>query len=293
MRYLANKKHQAHINAFLKIFVSLFTIITFAAFGESPFLQHLNEYRWQMLLLLSVAFIYAIFRRFYLYIILLFILLTINFFVISSVAVFYNPRNDSATNVLFVPKIVDSFKLFDGILQQKPDIVAVSKIDTSYFSKKEAIPEQYQFIHSSDINSSGFMLSKIKVLSSGRVNLGKENYAYFIKAEVNSLVTNFIAVDFSSLNFLQIKNALNNLSVFVANLDDPIVIFGDFNTVAWSNSLSSFIFRHNLIVKNGLYDNLRNFIIPEHYYILAYEKGEISGTIMFSRLNSFPLFTRF
>ena len=292
MGYLANKKHQAHINTFLKIVIIFSAIITFASFGKNIFLQAFNEYRWQILLLLSLIFIYTLFRRFYLYMIFSFLLLSINFFAVSSVTDFYNQQQPSSTKILFVSKVTDTSHLFDVISQQMPDIIAVSKVDAPYFSAQEAIPEQYNFLHSPDM-SGGFMLSRTDAIFSGRINLGTKVFASFVKIQTDSSPTTFVAVDFYHLNILQIEQALNALSSFVAEQDDPVVVFGNFNTVAWSRPLSKFISKHNLVVKNGLCDNVRNIFIPQKHYILAYEKSKISGKIMLPYLNSFSLFTRF
>jgi len=293
MRYLANKKHQAHINTFLKIFLAVMTAITFASFCKHIFWQYLNEFRLQMFLLLAVALIYTLLRRFYLYATFLFLLLMINFYAISSVAVFRGEFSSAGTKLLFVPTVTDSNKLFDDIISQSPDIVAVSKVKTAYFSANEMIPEQYHFLHPADTAENGFMLSATKAVLSGRINLGHNTYAEFAKLNTGQNQTVFVAVDFSQRNLLEIDNLLGNLSTFVAEQDDPVVIFGDFNIVAWSRPLSKFISKHNLVIKNGLFDNLRNIFIPQNHYILAYEKTDISGQIALPYLNSLPLFTRF
>jgi len=289
MRYLENKKRQAHINAFLRFFTLISAFITFSAFGKNNFALFLNEFRWQLLLALAVVLVYTAFRRFYGYMITFFILLTINFFAVSSIATFHSPFQNG-TKVFFAGKQDDTLRLFDFITADSPDIAFVSKVDS--LPRQSEIPSQYNFLHASDEDNSGFVLSRFNVEQSGRVNIGHA-YAEFVKTNGDANEIMYVAVDFSKLSFTQIKDCLNNLSTFVAEQDNPVVIFGDFNMVAWSAPLSTFILKNNLVVKNGLWDNLRNLVIPQHYYILAYEKSDVFGTIMLNSLNSFPIFTRF
>lgn len=291
MRYLENKKHQAHINAFLRFFTLISVLITFLAFGENSFASALNEWRWQLFLALVLCCAYTIFRRFYFYMITFFVLLTINYFAVSSVATLHGYSTND-TKLLFVEKHDDMPGLFDFINSQSPDLVFVAKVDSSSFPRQNEVPQQYNFLHSANNTNSGFMLSKFSVEQSGRINIGG-SYADFVKTNGNEQSIMYIAVDFSKLSYAQIKNELDNLSTFVAEQDNPVVIFGDFNMVAWSAPLSKFIFKNNLVIKNGLWDNVRNIIIPQHYYILAYEKSSVAGSIMISGLNSFPIFTRF
>ena len=291
MRYLETKKHQAHINTFLRFFTLISALTTFLAFGKNNFALVINEWRWQLFLVLIICFVYTAFRRFYAYMITFFVLLTVNYFAVSSVATLHASSQDG-TSVLFVDNHDDMPSLFDFVTAELPNIVFVSKVDSLSFPRPGEIPEQYTFLHSANSENSGFMLSRLGIEQSGRINIGG-TYADFVKTNDEAKGVIYVAVDFSELSFSQIRAALNNLSTFVAEQDNPVVVFGNFNAVAWSAPMSKFIFKNNLTVKNGLWDNLRNIIIPQHYYILAYEKSNVAGSIMVNGLNSFPIFTRF
>lgn len=70
-------------------------------------------------------------------------------------------------------------------------------------------------------------------------------------------------------------------------------MFGNFGMTAWNYNMSSFAAKNHLKVKNALFDNLRNILVPPHFYILGSEKSLLTGDIILPKLNSLSLFTRF
>lgn len=295
MGYLANKKHEARVNTFLKIFLTLSAFVTFLAFGTDSVSLFLNEHRWHFYLLLFAAFFYALRNRYYLYMFLAFVLGTINFFAVSSIVnILGSSGHETAqTTLLFGSRFSDIPTFLEQVKKQHYDIVAVTAPQTEEYDIEEMVPQGYKLVHAPNDWSKGYMLSSPPIEVSGRFVLSSNLYADFIKVSKGEKKEIYVAVDLSTLNNQQISSALENLSAFVLAQDDPVVIFGNFNMVAWSPAMSKFIETNGLRVKNALFDNLRNFVVAPHYYILGYESNHIKGQLFFSGLKSFPMFTRF
>ncbi len=295
MGYLSNKKHKARVGTVLKVFLLLAAIITLFGYGSGKVAVFFDSLRWQLYMFLLVVLFYTLLKKHYIYASLFFLLGMINFFTISSaVNVFAGKANEnSSLELLFAPQAHNAPCLMKKIKNKKYAVVASTNPDMNEFELEKMIPAEYKFLHSSEGWENGFMLSSLPVKLSGRVNLGSDVYADFVKIDSEGLPLSLIAVDFSKLDEKQISFALNNLSAFVARQDDPVVIFGDFNRVGWSKAMTAFIEKNGLKVKNALNDNIRNLFIPQHYYILGYEHSGIKGYLFGKHLNSLPLFTRF
>ena len=294
MGYLANKKHEARVNAFLRAFLALSGAMSLLAFGSARISFFLDEYRWQLYLLITAVFFYCLLRRFFVYALLAFVLGTVNYFAVSSaVGVFGSSSNSK-----------DGIRLLFGTGTDNPEIVAKAVSDGGFHvvalssprldgrDLKDSLPEKYSFLHPAEGWEDGFMLISLPVEVSGRVNLG-ETGADFAKVLTDGRAQIFISVDFAGLSRQKTARALDNLSAFIRRQDDPVIIFGNFNTVAWSKTLGGFIAKNGLQVKNALTDNVRSLILPPRHYILGYEQNNVSGSLLMPYLNSFSPFTRF
>lgn len=293
MGYLANKKHLAFVTASLRTFLFLSAIITLFAFGKNNYGQFMNEYRWQLYLLLTIAFLYTLVKKMPILCLSFFILGSINFFCITSSINLFNfqPRQNTI-NILFENRGHNPLKVIDRITKTTPDIIAVTNSDLTDFDISDMLSENYTLLPAQN-NENNFMLSKLKVEKSGRINLDKSHQAPFMCIEHEQDLITFIAVDFSDFSYKEIASALKKLSSFISDQDNPVVIFGNFNNVSWSYPLSSFVAKNGLVVKNSMFDNFRNLITPAHHYILGFEEGNFQGNIFLSFLNSFSKFTRF
>ncbi len=293
MGYLSNKKHKARVNASLKVLTALFAFFTIVGFGENYFSQMISEYRWQMYLILLIMFGYTLFHRYYLYMVLSLMLVIINFFAISSSVSIFGDSSDNSTKILYGIELDNPLDIFEQATNKKSEIVAISNPNLEDFELQSMVPEQYTFSHAPSGWKSGFMLSLYPVQSSGRISLAQETYAEFIKIKKDDYEQTFIAVNLNKLSRLSKETALKKLSDFVSKQDNPVVVFGNFGMSAWNYKMNSFITKNNLEVKNALLDNLRNIFIPPHFYILGSEKALLVGDIVFPKLNSLSLFTRF
>ena len=293
MGYLSNKKHQTFVKNNLNLFLFFSFIITFISFFQNNFCSVLSEYRAQLYILLILTFFYTIFKKMYLFAFLFFILCIINFFTISSTNNFFSSQtNLSSTNVLFGNKQKSVSPLLTQISALNPDITAITNSNLQNFEIQDIIPNNYT-VTANDDNLKNFMITPHNIKHSGHINLGFGAQAPFAEIEKNGFSTTYIAVDFSGFSLQKIDSMLKKISLFITKQDNPVVIFGNFNTVSWSYILSSFIAENNLSVKNAFFDNIRNLFLPPHYYILGYNEGNFSGNIIMPHLNSFAKFTRF
>ena len=293
MGYLSNKKHKARVNATLKTLTVLFALFTIIGFGENSLSQTISEYRWQMYLILAAMFFYTTFHRYYLYMSLSLILVIINFFAISSSMSIFGGNTDNSTRILYGTEINNPLDIFEQAINKNSEIIAVTNHNLADFELQSMVPEQYSFSHAPSGWKDGFMLSLYPVQTSGRVVLAPDTYGDFIKIKKDDLEQTFVAVNLNKLSKTAKKDALKKLSDFVSKQDNPVVVFGDFGMTAWNYDMSCFTTKNNLKVKNALFDNLRNILIPPHFYILGSEKALLNGDIVFTKLNSLSLFTRF
>lgn len=293
MGYLSNKKHKARVNAILKILTVLFAFFTVIGFGENSFSQAINEYRWQMYLILVAMFFYTSFHRYYLYMSLSLILVIINFFAISSSVSIFGGNSDNSTRILYGIGTNNPLDVFEQAINKNSEIVAITNHNLADFELHSMVPEQYSFSHAPSGWKDGFMLSLHPVQTSGRVVLASDTYGDFIKIKKDDLEQTFIAVNLNKLSKSAKKDALKKLSDFVSKQDNPVVVFGNFGMTAWNYNMSSFAAKNNLKVKNALFDNLRNILVPPYFYILGSEKSLLTGDIILPKLNSLSLFTRF
>ncbi|MBR1649321.1 MAG: hypothetical protein IJ689_06985 [Alphaproteobacteria bacterium] len=294
MGYLANKKHENRVNVFLKAFVILGFLITLPAFFDNSFSAFLNEFRWQLFLISGVVFLYALAKKHYREAFFLSFVIIINYLSVSSVMSFFLSSPAAAqTKILFASQSSDPLEVFEQAVNKNADIIAVTHPDMNDFDIKTMIPSGYSFHYPAEGWENGFMLSKREVVSFGRIELLSAIFADFIKISEGNEKVMYIAVDFCNLNIKEIKTALRKLSQFVAEQDDPVVVFGNFNLTVWSKPLRKFITDNNLKVKNALFDNFRNLIIPPRRYILGYDNTDLRAYLMSDYLKTLPMFTRF
>ena len=265
MGYLANKKHLAFITTSLRTFLIVSTIITLISFGKNDYSQFLNEYRWQMYLLLAFAFLYTLIKKMPIFCILFFLLGAINFFCITSTTNLINFQPSAQSiKIFFDDNGNDPLRILDKINKTTPDIVAITNSDLNNFDISSMLTKNYTLLPQSNSKQKNLMLSKAEVKNSGRITLRKNFQIPFMIVEYQNLLITFITVDFSNFSYKEISAMLEKLSSFIAQQDNPVVIFGNFNNVAWSYQLSSFISQNGLVVKNSMLDNFRNlFILTE------------------------------
>lgn len=295
MGYLANKKHEARVNAFLRTFFILSGAVTLLAFGSARLSLFFDECRWQLYLLLAVVFVYCLLRRFFVYAFLAFVLGTVNYFAVSSaVGVFGASSADKGgIRLLFGAGDEDPAVVLKAIEAGDFHVAALNRPKLNGADIKDELSEKYAFLHPEEGFEDGFMLVSLPVEVSGRVSLGDKIWADFAKVLIDGRPQTFISVNFSGLSRRKTAQALDNLSSFIRRQDDPVIVFGCFNAVAWSKTMSGFIAKNGLQAKNALTDNVRNLVLPPKYYILGYEQSDVSGRLILPCLNSFSPFTRF
>ncbi|MBP5399668.1 MAG: hypothetical protein J6Y53_04550 [Alphaproteobacteria bacterium] len=267
--------------------------MTFAGFYQNDFCALLAEYRFQLYLLLAVIFIYAFCKKIYLLSFIFFILSVINFFAISSTSNFFNSGSSSPdSSILFGNNQNSISPVLEQISRHNPEIIAITNSNLQNFEIQDIIPDNYKVI-APDNDFQNFIITRLPIKQSGRIDLNFGTYAAYAILEKNELPITYIAVDFSEFLPSQIDSMLKKISLFITQQDNPVVVFGNFNTVSWSYNLSAFIAENNLSVQNALFDNIRNPILPPQHYILGYSEGNFSGNIIMPFLNSFAKFTRF
>ena len=121
-------------------------------------------------------------------------------------------------------------------------------------------------------------LDKENIKAAGTIILAQHYKASYAVVEHNTPIT-LIQVDFSNASLSDYPLIFRHLNEFIAQNDNPVIIFGEFGIPAWSKSFKNFIETSNLSVKNRLLFNpdmaFDIFSIPGFYVLGFKEMGII------------------
>ncbi len=248
MGYFSQKKKQRRENMFIAVSLIILGIIavvnSFDGIGNLSFF--IKNYFFQLYLFNLFILIFALYCRKILYAILSLVLLLFGYAYISSASnIFINTKVDAADKA-FLLKYSEPQKQSDaGILTEIPEMT---------------------------------------VESYGKVKLSPRYSArYTAYRSENSRLT-LVRVDFSGIKISEQKGVFDNLAEFVSLRDEPLVIYGDFGTPAWSPYFKDFLHQTSLEIKNriilsDLHGFLKLFNVPV-INVIAYNNigiSEISG----------------
>lgn len=115
--------------------------------------------------------------------------------------------------------------------------------------------------------------------SSGVLILAKDYLAPYVKASFDGSLVTFIRVDFRGANGKQYRKIFKHLRQFVIKQDNPVIIFGEFGTPAWSRPFRRFLNKTGLGVKNKLIFTAGakyNILTTPSYYVLGFQEMGVS-----------------
>lgn len=272
MGYLAKKKKQEQNNWELGIILSILTFISFISLSNNDFAQIINTWRLQIYWVLILLFLYTILNRFFLYAFVSLILISVNFFIISSSAnIVFKDNLGVGKNLRVMYQkhpnfIADSF---DIAVKNDANIIAISEPKGEFLELNEIIPSGYNFDIQAKSDDS-FIASSNPQITSGRFSLTEKNFAAHATVDFSGQPVTIISIDLKSLSPKETISALEKLENFILSCNEPVMIIGDFNQVAWSKNLSKMLDNTGLEIKNPLAYSLKTIFFPSSFYIVGY-----------------------
>lgn len=249
MGYFSQKKKHRRENMFIAVSLIILGIIavlnSFDGIGNLSFF--IRNYFFQLYLFNIFILFFALYCRKVLFAILSLVLLLFGYAYISSASnIFINTKVDAADKTFLLNYSEPQKQTAAGVLTEIPDMTA----------------ESY-----------------------GKVKLSPRYSArYAAYRSENSRLT-LVRVDFSGMKISEQKGVFDNLAEFVSLRDEPLVIYGNFGTPAWSPYFKDFLHKTSLEIKNRIIlSNLHGFFtlfnVPV-INVVAYNNigiSEISGT---------------
>lgn len=276
MRYIEQKMKLARVKFSLKTILIFLSVFSLWAFGEGSLGQYLNEWRFQFYLLGFWGIFYALNYRFFLYSFLFFVIWLLNFFVLSSSGpIFFsasvNPANEKIT-ISLQTEPRTWLEIYEAT--EDTDILAVLNPEIKE-ERKIKIPENL-FLSEGNGNGS-FVMSDCPQQAAGKINFGKNNSGVFVKTKIKDKEYMSIMLDWSDLSRKQKDKAFVTLNKFVAAQDCPIIILGNFGTVAWNKKFAEFLSANGLEIKNPIMTFVKNLFLPTAEYVVGYHNLEFDG----------------
>lgn len=214
MGYFSQRKKQARENLFMVISLLLIAIVYCILLFDTQTSSFINELRsWQFhLYLFNILF-------------LLYTLWHRKFFYtfLAAFLLILNYGSIAKTSRLFFSDTSDRFRSFNVTYQKGL--------------------QNYPVIQNPE---------EVLVHRSGKLELSPQISASFISFEKYDQVITLVNVDFSKIEPAEQKLVFNNLAEFVANQDEPVVVFGDFGIPSWSPIFRDFLINTDLDVKNRI-----------------------------------------
>jgi len=274
--YLAQRKKEARVRRLLFTVLLISLVASLLGFCSCQLGEWLNQYRFQIYLILLAVGISAFFNRLWVYCGLAVAGVALNFLTVSSaVDIWQATGNDGTEQLSFIyqqqPNNLQKALLAEN--GHKTDMIAV--IDAQTEVVKDVLVENEYFI--SGKNNRTFFASAAPVKSAGQLNLPYNNTALFAVISGQERTLTVIAVDFSRLSFSQVPEALSRLENFVISCNNPVIVIGDFNMVAWDSRFSAFLHGSGLEVKNTLLSGWRNLLFPARFYVLGYRSLQVQN----------------
>ncbi len=249
MGYFSQKKKRRRENMFIAVSLIILGIIavlnSFDSIGNLSFF--IKNYFFQLYLFNIFILFFALYCRKVLFAILSLVLLLFGYAYISSASnIFINTKVDAADKTFLLNYSEQQKQTAADILTKIPDMQA----------------ESY-----------------------GKVKLSpRYSASYMAYRSENSKLT-LVRVDFSGMKISEQKGIFDNLAEFVSLRDEPLVIYGNFGTPAWSPYFKEFLHKTSLEIKNRIIlSNLHGFFTLFNapvINVVAYSNigiSEISGS---------------
>ncbi len=286
MGYLAQRKKHFRTDFILKSLLFLLAFFSLAAFSGTVFGQFLSQWRFQFYLLSLLVMFYALFSRFFFYSFLAMLLFLLNFFVVSSsVPVFFSGgagQGKTAFSLVYHPRPSSALDIAETVVRQQVDLLAIIDPVANGISLSRLVPEgRYS---AGNAHSGSFMVSARSPHSAGRIDLGDERSAIFMRLQIGDRNYVFLSFDLSAMSRRKKEKALNYINTFVAAEDDPVIIFGNFGMTAWDPVFGKFLADNGLETKNDLFSFFSNLLTPPTEYIVGYRNLEFVDSRRLLRL---------
>lgn len=281
MGYLSQKKKYTNIKELLNISLLLlfFCSVIILFFSDTKLSSSISHFLFQIYIYTLIITTYAIFNRFYMQSLGLFLISFILFLNIGMGGnLFFDVKTDGAQsiNILYHTDTKNLHDINQQIVDNQVDFAGINRGDKPYYAGSFS---DDLFLSSYPMRDS-LVITPRKVTRTGDVLLSKSNRAAFTEAIVNNSKIIFITTDFSTSSTSEKQNALKNLGEFINMQDAPVIVVGDFGVEAWSSEFLVFMEKTGLEVKNSIMmsngETLFNpFVVPT-VNILAYKNFGIN-----------------
>ncbi len=287
MRYIEQKMKRKRVNFTLKLILIFLSVFSLYAFSGSLYGQNLNEWRFQFYLLSLWGILYSINYRFFWYSFLFLILWLLNFFVVSSsVSVIFSDTGNKRFETITL-RLQNAPKTWLEVIEaaENSDILAVINPEIKE-ERKIKIPEKLFLSEGNDESNSSFVITDYPQQMAGKINFDLRNSGVFAKIKIKDKEYMTIMFDWSDLGRKQINKAFEILNKFVSAQDNPIIIMGNFGTVAWNKKFSEFLSANGLKVKNPIMSSCKNLLLPTTEYVVGYPNLEFDEDSFIQMENS-------
>ena len=248
--------------------------------SSNPVIYHINAYMFHYYILSLILGTYALLNGYLLQSVIFIFVFIFSYFAISSSANIFSDietEGGSKRTIVYQNYVKDEgvVSLFEYAKDNNIDIVGINNARSTKYLE---LPANNFFQTSPD--SKSLILSKDTPARYGRIMLNSRFEASFItlKSEDNSFI--IINLNLRGISVKEKMHVFENLSEFVLNQDEAVIIIGDFGIPAWSTTFNKFLLKTGLEVKNSitLTNGLSrfNYTNPPTINLLAYKNVGIS-----------------
>jgi hypothetical protein len=266
MGYLSERKKQTRIIFTIQFLLVSLGLLSILGFFDNHLGNICNQWRFQMYIISILLFSYSAINCLILYSFLSFIIIILNFFVISSETdIFLQDKFEGKSLKIVYQKQPQSLTdIFKDASDTDSDIIAVINPKTSDFEGLSL--DDYNILET----NGSFVASKEHPETAGKIKITAQNAAPFVILRGGNSNIIILGVDFSTINNNDLPYAFNQIEDFLLSRDEPVIILGDFKIVAWSAVFATFLDHTGLYVKNSLSSSVANYIFPPQFYVLGY-----------------------
>lgn len=273
MGYLAQRKNSARKAAFLFVTTTAFCLFILSSFVY----EYLRTYYFQVFMMLCISVVYSLSNRLGKYVIINTALAVAMFIIISSSTTLFvsdsNPQAKTPLRVFYQSKPHFLVDTFEEAIANKADIFVVDKPAKLPPLLIEILPHD-TFIANGKEMKDGFIVSKFPLTTFAEIEFDKNTFAV---VNIKGQKTGITYVNWENRSAEEVAKSLLMLKKFIAQRDEPLLVFGNFNTVSWTEEFADFLTQTGLEVKNPIVFEWKNIVTPNTFFVLGYKNMNFKG----------------
>lgn len=129
---------------------------------------------------------------------------------------------------------------------------SIAKTSHLFFAETSDSPRSFAVNYKTGLQEYDDIINSDAVLlrRKGKIALSPKTGALFRTFEIHDRIFTLVNLDFAEVNSAELKTVFTNLTKFVLNQDEPVIIIGDFGIPSWSPLFRDFMIETGLQVKN-------------------------------------------